>query len=114
MNVLETTRGFLNALGYHVQERARNLFIAEKPGLGGDTDRACCWVLTRDLRQGRNPLLVEEEYLNRFKGIAAKYPSARLHLVVDTTEGFSADFRSKASRSYRVRIQVPAQLFDVA
>jgi hypothetical protein len=107
MNVLEMTRGFLKALGYHLQEKERNLFIAEKAGLGGDTDRACVWVLTQDLRQGRNHLLVEEEYLNRFKGIATKYPGARLYLVVDTMEGFSADFRSKASRFYRVRIQVP-------
>jgi len=113
MNVLETARGFLKALGYQVQEKERNLFIAEKAGLGGDTDRACVWVLTQDLRQGRNPLLVEEEYLNRFKGIATKYPGARLYLVVETMEGFSADFRSRASRSYGVRIQVPAQLFDI-
>ncbi len=113
MNLVDSTRGFLTALGYQLHERERHFLVAEKPGLGGDIDRACVWVLTPELRQGRNQILIEDEYLTRFKGIAGKYPAARLYLVADTTEGFSADFRSQASRSYRVRIQVPAQLFDV-
>jgi len=113
MNLVDMTRGFLTALGYQLQERERHFLVAEKPGLGGDIDRSCVWILTPELRQGRNPILIEEEYLTRFKGIAGKYPAARLYLVADTTERFSAAFRSQASRSYRVRIQVPAQLFDV-
>lgn len=57
MNLFDLTRSFLQAQGAQVQERERNFLVAEKPGLGGEVDRTCVWVLTRELRQSRNSLL---------------------------------------------------------
>src|SRR3990172_9687649 len=113
MRLIDQTKNLMRVLGADVHERENNLLVAERPGLAGETEHTCVWVLTQQGRQGRNPLVVEEEYLKRFKGIASKYPGARLHLLVETTEGFSLDFRTEASRRYRVRIQVPVQFFDL-
>ncbi len=113
MSLIDQTKGFLKVLGAEVYERENNLLIAERPGLAGETERTCVWVLTQQARQGRNQLALEDEYFRRFKGIASKYPGARLHLLLETMEGFSTDFRTEASRRYRVRIQVPVQFFDL-
>ena len=113
MNLFELAKGFLVALGSKVEEKDSTLLVAERPGLGDDIERTCVWILTQQARQGRPPILLEDEYLGRFKGTVKKYPGAKLHLLVDTTEALSADFKTKASQLYRVRIQVPSQFFDM-
>jgi hypothetical protein len=112
MALVDQARDYLKACGYTVEEKDRNFLLAEKAGLGGE-DQTCLWVLTQEARRGRQPLLVEDECLTRFKGAGAKYRGARLHLLVDTLEGFSADFRTQASRLYGAKIQPPAQFFDM-
>ena len=68
MNLIDQTKSFLKALGATVHERENNLLIAERPGLAGEKERTCVWVLSQQARQGRNQLIVEDEYLNRFRG----------------------------------------------
>lgn len=113
MSLFELAKGFLNALEFKVEEKDSALLVAEKPGLGDDIERTCVWVLTQQARQGRPALILEEEYLNRFKGIFKKYPAAKLHLLVDTYEALSPDFRAKANQMFRVKTQVPSQFFDM-
>jgi hypothetical protein len=113
MGLVDQAREFLGARDYAVEERDKNFFVAEQPGLGGEKELTCVWVLTREGRQGRQQLSLEDEYLNRFRGVVGKYRGARLHLLVDTMEGFSPDFRTQASRQYGVRIQVPVWFFDM-
>src|SRR5713101_6879621 len=113
MTLIEKVGDFLRALDHTVEEKDRHFLLAEQPGLGGERDQHFVWVLTRDMRQHRPGPVVEDEYLTRFKGIAQKYPGARLHLIVDTIEGLSQGFRTDAKRLYGVSVQVPAQFFDL-
>jgi hypothetical protein len=112
MALADQARTLLVACGYDVQEKDKNFLIAQKPGLGGE-EQTCLWILTQEARQGRHPLFLEDEYQTRFRGAVGKYAGARLHLLVDTTEGLSAEFRNKALQLYGVKIQVPAQFFDM-
>ena len=111
MTLVDQAREFLQAREFSVEEKDRNFLVAENPGLGGEKERTCVWVLTQELRQSRKMLSLEDEYLNRFKGALEKYPGARLHVLVDSMEGLSADFRAAALRQYRVRIQVPIRIW---
>lgn len=113
MSLVDQAREFLRALEFSVEEKDRNFLVAENPGLGGEKERTCVWVMTQEARRGRQMLSLEEEYLIRFKGALEKYRGARLHLLVDTMEGLSAEFRGAAIRRFGVRIQVPAWFFDM-
>jgi hypothetical protein len=112
MALIDQARDFLKACGYTVEDKDRSFLLAEKAGLGGE-EQTCLWILTQELRRGRHPLLLEDEYLTRFGGAVQKYRGGRLHLLVDTTEGLSTEFRTKALRQYGVRVLVPAQFFDL-
>jgi len=112
MGLLEEAREFLVARDLAVEERDRNFLVAQQPGLAGERDVTCVWVLTSEAWRGRDQDLVEEEILNRFKGASAKFRGSRLYLLVDTTEGLSADFRNEAKRRFGASIVVPSLFFD--
>ncbi len=112
MELTELVRGYLTAQDYEVDERSKDFFVARRPDLGG-TDTVCLWILTRDSWRGRNPEILEDEYLHRFNGIHIKYRGAQLYLVAETIEGLSNDFREKARRDFGVKIRVPVQYFDM-
>lgn len=113
MTILGQVKGFFEAHGSVIQEKDTTLIIAEEPSIANEIERTCVWILTQEERKGRDPIIVEEDYLARFKGIAKRFPGARLHLLVDTMEALSANFRARAVNEFRVRVQVPAQFFDM-
>jgi len=113
MNLIDQAKSFFNTRKYLIQEKEKNFLVAESHGEVGGIDRKCIWVLTKQMKQDRNLLALEDEFETRFKGIAKKFPSAELYLLVDSLEGLTADFRNKAKSIYKVRIQVPCQLFDM-
>ena len=114
MGLLDLTRDFLTASNYDVDTKEHNLLVASRPGLGGDNEYRCVWVLTNQERQGKQQIFLEEEYLGRFRGVqkSPKYRGASLYLLTNSLEGLSADFLSTARRKIGVRVHVPAQFFD--
>jgi hypothetical protein len=66
MGLLEDAREFLLARDLAVEERDRNFLVAQQPGLAGDRDITCVWVLTKEARRAKNQELLEDELLNRF------------------------------------------------
>ncbi|MCX8161236.1 MAG: hypothetical protein N3G18_09975, partial [Candidatus Saccharicenans sp.] len=112
MNLIEIVKGFYESQGFQVTIKDPTFIIAENRLYGDEIDEVCVWLLTSELRKDKPIIILEEEYLSRFRGIIKKYPGAKLRLLVDTTEGLSPDFRSKAYNECKVRIQVPVQFFD--
>jgi len=113
MDLLDQAREFLKAHEYSVEDKDRDLLVAEHAGLGRGKERICVWVSTRENRADRQQLALQTEYLKRFQGLASKYHGARLYFLVDTMEGFLAEFRSESYRDFGVTIQVPAWFFDL-
>ena len=114
MGLLDKARGFLTASTYHVENKEHNLLVASRPGLGGDKEHRCVWVLTNEERKNKPRPFLEDEYLGRFRGIqkSQKYRGASLYLLANSLEGLSQDFLATARRQIGVRIHVPAQFFD--
>ena len=114
MGLVDLTRDFFMASNYDVESKEHNLLVASRPGLGGDREYRCVWVLTNEERQGKQQIFLEDEYLGRFRGVqkSAKYRGAGLYLLANSLEGLSADFLSTARRQIGVKVHVPAQFFD--
>ena len=114
MGLVDLTRDFLAASNYEVENKEHNLLVASRPGLGGDREYRCVWVLTQEERQGKQQIFLEDEYLGRFRGVqkSAKYRGAGLYLLANSLEGISADFLRTARRQIGVKVHVPAQFFD--
>ena len=114
MGLVDLTRDFLTASNYDVDSKEHNLLVASRPGLGGDKEYRCVWVLTDEERKGKQQLFLEDEYLVRFRGVqkSPKYRGAGLYLLANSLEGLSADFLSRARRQIGVKVHVPSQFFD--
>ncbi|HLI63018.1 MAG TPA: pentapeptide repeat-containing protein [Terriglobales bacterium] len=112
MGLLDEAREFLQARDLAVEERDRDFLVAQQPGLAGERNVTCLWVLTSEVRQRKNQELIEEELLTRFKGASEKFRGGRLYLLVDTTEGFTAEFRNEVKRRFGASIVVPSLFFD--
>lgn len=112
MNLIEIVKGFYESQGFQVTIKDQTFIIAENRLYGDEIDEVCVWLLTSEIKKDKNIILLEEEYLSRFRGIIKKYPGAKLRLLVDTTEGLTQEFRSRAYNEFKVRIQVPIQFFD--
>ncbi len=113
MTLYELAKGYFVANKLDVIEKDSTHLVAERPLIANEVERTCVWILTQQERRGRDQRLIEEQYLTRFEGAAKKYPGAKLHLIVDTTEALTPHFRSEATSRYRIRIQVPSQFFDM-
>ena len=114
MGLVDLARGFLTASNYDVQSKEHNLLVASRPGLGGDKEHRCVWVLTNEEKQGKQRAFLEDEYLGRFRGIqkSEKYRGGGLYLLTNSLEGLSKDFLATARRQIGVKVHVPAQFFD--
>ena len=114
MSLRDQVKGFFEAHGYLIATGDDPTFvIAERPTIADEMERTCVWILTKEERKGKDRIILEENYLKRFEGIIDKYPGAKLHLLVDTTEDLTPEFRSKTIGEYGVRIRVPIQFFDM-
>ncbi|HGE71638.1 TPA: hypothetical protein ENX78_12425 [Candidatus Poribacteria bacterium] len=112
MSLLEMVRGFYESQGFQITLKDQTFLVAENRLYGDEIDEVCVWLLTSDLRKDKNIISLEEEYLSRFRGAIKKHPGAKLRLLVDTAEGLTQEFRSKAYNECKVRIQLPVQFFD--
>jgi hypothetical protein len=112
MNLLELVKGFYESQGYQVTIKDPTFLVAENRIYAEEIDQVCVWILNKEIRKDKPSIIIEEDYLNRFRGFIKKYPGAKLRLLVDSLEGLSAEFRSKAYGEFKVRIQLPIQFFD--
>jgi hypothetical protein len=112
MGLVDLSRGYLEAEGYEVSARGRDLLVGNRKGIAEETEFFYLWVVDgvepRSLR-GREGVL-----LARFKEASDTQPSAPKFLLVESREGLSREFQEGALRWYNVKIRVPAQLFDTA
>jgi hypothetical protein len=111
MTLMEDTVSFLTANGYLISRVDSVLVSATRPSLGGVSDQVLVWVPEEsygpaDLR------LREEGYLRRFEGQSAL--QGQKFLLVQSTEGFSAEFRRQARGDHGVSVTVPIQFFDTS
>ena len=91
---------FLEADGWMVSLRDPSFIVGSRQGLGEVSDQVLVWVP----QEGLNPeqlRLREDGYLRRFEEAARTYAYGQKYLLVESTEGLSADFRRR--RVPRVR-----------
>ena len=104
--------GVSKAHEYSVEDKDRDLLVAEHAGLGrGVSEYAFGCPPAKIARTGT--IGASDRIFERFQGLASKYHGARLYFLVDTMEGFLAEFRSESYRDFGVTIQVPAWFFDL-
>ena len=99
---------FLEADGWLVTQRDQLLIVGSRPGLGDMSDQVLLWA-----PQGHSPeqmRLREDGYLRRFSEYATA--QGQKFMLVESTEGLSAEFRRRASREFGVQVTVPTNFFD--
>lgn len=112
MELRDLAAGYLEAEGYEVSVRARDLLVGHRRSVAEDTEFIYLWVLSADDPKSRAAR--EGPLLPRFKDATDSHPSAPKYLLVDSREGLSKQFQEGAQRWYNVKIRVPAQLFDTS
>lgn len=100
---------FLAADGWLVTQRDQMLIVGSRQGFGDVSDQVLIWVP----QQGYTPeqlRLREDGYLRRFEEQART--QGQKYLLVESTEGLSAEFRRRAFREFGVSLTVPTDFFD--
>ena len=110
-DILKLAHGYLEAEGWHVRTRGRDLLLGDRDGRRGDdeTEYMYVWVpadVGRSFRSREGP------YLRRFGEAREEHPTAVMALLLPTLEGLSTEFRKGARQWFGVKIYVPAQFFD--
>ncbi len=109
VSLVDLARSYLQAERYQVADRP-DLLMGTRAAVGGGTESVLLWVLEsrrpEELRSRERSLLAAFGEANEFD------PTARKFLLVDSYEGFSADFRRDARKWFDVRVTVPAFFFD--
>lgn len=109
MMLVDEAATFLAAEGWLVTRRDPVLISATRPGFGDGSDQVLVWAP----QAGHSPehlRLREDGYLRRFEEQAQA--QGQKFLLVDSTEGLSADFRRRAFRQFGVSLTVPTNFFD--
>ncbi len=112
MSLDDLVAGFLEAEGWQVRPGGRDLFVGTRSSFGDSEEFICVWVPTLEGERGLGAR--EGIYHPQFKDAGERYPGAQKFMVVDSTQGLSAEFVKGSRRWYNVRILVPAQFFDTA
>ena len=102
---------FLEADGWMVSLRDPSFIVGSRQGLGEVSDQVLVWVP----QEGLSPeqlRLREDGYLRRFEEAARTYGYGQKYLLVESTEGLSADFRRRAFREFGVTLTVTTDFFD--
>ena len=110
MNLLELATKYLGTLRYESTQRGRDLTVGHRVSAFGEREGILVWV--PDLEPGRSFSTQEGPYLSRFETAAKEYPRAQKFMLVQTYEGLSKEFRSRAKAEYDVNVRVPAFFFD--
>jgi hypothetical protein len=111
MALEDMARGYLQAAGYTVAQRGKDLIIGTRRSqIGQETEAALVWV---PVVTSRDPFARQEAgYLDRFKQLGDEYPYAQKFMLVPSYEGISSAFRSGAKQWHNVNIRIPVQFFD--
>jgi hypothetical protein len=100
---------FLEADGWTVSQRDPLLIVGSRQGFGDTSDQVLIWVPQAGLSPEQLRLR-EDGYLSRFGEEARTY--GQKHLLVESAEGLSADFRRRAFREFGVSLTVTTDFFD--
>lgn len=112
MELASLAEGYLEAEGYDVIRRGKDLLRGTKQGIAEATDLIFVWVPdAKDLPNFRS---LERPYLSRFKEIDKQYPTAQKVMLVPSREGLSQEFTRGAKSWHNVDVRVPVQFFDTA
>lgn len=111
MNLIEPATKYLEALRYETRQRGRDLIVGHRLSDLGEREGILVWV--PDLEPGRSFSTQEGPYLSRFETAAKEYPRAQKFMLVQTYEGLSKEFRSRAKAEYDVKVRVPIFFFDM-
>jgi hypothetical protein len=108
MTLAEEAATFLAANGWLVTQADSMLIGGARQGLGDVSDQVWVWAppahSPEQLRQR------EDGYLRRFEEQGQS--QGQKFLLLESTEGLSADFRLRAFREFGVSLQVPTDFFD--
>jgi hypothetical protein len=108
MTLFEEAATFLEANGWLVTQIDSMLISGTRPGLGDISDQVWVWAPpTHGPEQLRQR---EDGYLRRFEQQAQR--QGQKFLLVESTEGLSAEFRLRAFREFGISPQVPTDFFD--
>jgi hypothetical protein len=100
---------FLEADDWIVSQRDASFIVGSRPGFGDTSDQVLIWVPQPGLSPEQLRLR-EDGYLRRFAEEARTY--GQKYLLVESTEGLSADFRRRAFREFGVSLTVTTDFFD--
>jgi hypothetical protein len=109
MDLLNLASGYLEAQGYKMVQRQTDFLHGAKPLPGRETHDYLVWV--PKISRGGSLRTQENPYVSRFLEASKNFPSAARVMLVDTREGLSSSFRSKATK-YHVTVRVPVEFFD--
>ncbi len=109
-DLIEPVKGYLEAEGFTVSRRGRDLLVGTRRTISEDNEYVYIWVPT--IGEPTTFHSREGNYLARFKEVADIDPSAPKYLVLPSLEGLSNEFRTGSSRWYKVKVRTPVQLFD--
>jgi Pentapeptide repeats (8 copies) len=107
--LISEAASFLEADDWVVSQRDPSFIVGSRQGYGDASDQVLIWVP----QQGLTPeqlRLREDGYLRRFAEEAGTY--GQKHLLVESTEGLSADFRRRARGDFGVSLTVATDFFD--
>jgi hypothetical protein len=108
-SLIKEAASFLEADDWVVSQRDSSFIVGSRQGYGDASDQVLIWVP----QQGLTPeqfRLREDGYLRRFAEEAGTY--GQKHLLVESTEGLSADFRRQARGDFGVSLTVATDFFD--
>src|SRR5262249_28789506 len=112
MDLLALARSYLEAEGYDVGPRGRDILVGSKASLAGE--RQFFYAAVPDLSGGISFRSQEGPLLARLKDINDQHPSAQKVVLVPSREGLSREFLHGAPQWYNATVRVPVQFFDTA
>lgn len=110
MPLQENVTSYLEAEGFNVSQRSLDLIVGNKPSMGGQREYVYVWAPEQLGRRDRSTLT--RTLMADFGEAAKESPRARRFLVLETSEGFSPEFRSDARRYFDVNLLAPIEFFD--
>ena len=110
-NLLELGRSYLEAEGWDVRQRGRELLRGERDSRRGDGDKEHIYVWVPSDFEGSFATR-EGPFLRRLEEARNEHPRAEKVFLVPTTLGLSTAFVSSAAEDHAVETRVPAQFFD--
>jgi hypothetical protein len=108
-SLINEAASFLEADDWVVSQRGSSLIVGSRQGYGDASDQVLIWVPQKGLSPEQLRLR-EDTYLRWFEKEAGTY--GQKHLLVESTEGLSADFRRRARGDFGVSLTVATDFFD--